>query len=97
MERGLCLKVPALLTDEAVFLAAEALALAGQAATILPAKSCTGLNRNPIALVYSAVVRDGGQTSMVQRNYGDIGRDAIRMRAIGEALSHLTEMLLRKP
>jgi nicotinamide-nucleotide amidase len=52
---------------------------------------------NPVGLVCIAVVQDGGQTSVVERNYGDIGRDAIRTRAIADALSHLTQMLLRNP
>ena len=44
---------------------------------------------NPVGRVCIAVARRGHETSHFERNYGDIGRDAVRRRAVADALSEL--------
>jgi nicotinamide-nucleotide amidase len=48
---------------------------------------------NPVGLVCIAVARRGFPTSSMQQDYGDIGRDAVRERAIQDALAALTAAL----
>ena len=45
---------------------------------------------NPVGLVYIATARRGFPTSHLQRNYGDLGRDAVRERAMEDALAALS-------
>jgi nicotinamide-nucleotide amidase len=44
---------------------------------------------NPVGLVCIATARRGLSTSYLQKNYGDIGRDAVREHAIRDALAAL--------
>jgi nicotinamide-nucleotide amidase len=44
---------------------------------------------NPVGLVCIATARRGFPTSYLQRNYGDVGRDAVRECAIRDALAAL--------
>jgi nicotinamide-nucleotide amidase len=48
---------------------------------------------NPVGLVCIAVARRGFPTSSMQQDYGDIGRDALRERAMQDALAALTAAL----
>ena len=47
---------------------------------------------NPVGRACIAVARRGYETSYFARNYGDIGRDAVRQRAVADALSELIRM-----
>jgi nicotinamide-nucleotide amidase len=51
---------------------------------------------NPVGLVCIAVARDGRLSSHLERNYGDLGRDAVRDRAMSDALRELYLMVQRK-
>src|ERR1700730_4243329 len=44
---------------------------------------------NPVGRACIAVAWRGHETSHLERNYGDIGRDAVRRRAVADALSEL--------
>jgi nicotinamide-nucleotide amidase len=44
---------------------------------------------NPVGLVYIAVARRGYDSQHFERNYGAIGRDAVRERAMADALDAL--------
>jgi PncC family amidohydrolase len=44
---------------------------------------------NPVGRTCIAVARRGHETFHLERNYGDIGRDAVRRRAVADALSEL--------
>jgi nicotinamide-nucleotide amidase len=46
---------------------------------------------NPVGLVCIAVARAGAPTRALEHHYGACGRDAIRERAVREALTALTE------
>ena len=48
---------------------------------------------NPVGLVCLAVAREGYRTSVLEQNYGDIGRDCVRSRAIADALSQLMKIV----
>ena len=48
---------------------------------------------NPVGLVCIAVVRKSFPLSLLERNYGDIGRDAVRERAMKDALLELERRL----
>jgi len=48
---------------------------------------------NPVGLVYIGVARKSFPPSVLQRNYGDIGRDAVRGQAIRDALLELQRIL----
>jgi nicotinamide-nucleotide amidase len=43
----------------------------------------------PVGLVHFAVAARAGETAALERRYGDLGRSAIRERAVGDALSLL--------
>jgi len=45
---------------------------------------------NPVGLVWIAIARRGFPTSPFDRNYGDIGRDTVRERAMLDALAALS-------
>jgi nicotinamide-nucleotide amidase len=45
---------------------------------------------NPVGLVCIAIARHGFPTSCLQKNYGDIGRDAVRESAMQDALAALS-------
>ena len=47
---------------------------------------------NPVGRACIAVARRGYEPSYLARNYGDIGRDAVRRRAVADALSELIRM-----
>jgi nicotinamide-nucleotide amidase len=49
---------------------------------------------NPVGLVCLAVARQGRSPLVMERNYGDVGRDAVRTRAIEDALLQLKQALL---
>jgi nicotinamide-nucleotide amidase len=44
---------------------------------------------NPVGLVCIAVVREGREPRHVERKYGDIGREKVQERAMGDALAEL--------
>jgi nicotinamide-nucleotide amidase len=44
---------------------------------------------NPVGLVCLAVAREGRTPHALERNYGDVGRDAVRARAMADALAEL--------
>jgi nicotinamide-nucleotide amidase len=46
---------------------------------------------NPVGRVCIAVARRGFPTQDFEKNYGDIGRDAVRQRAVADALRALCE------
>ena len=46
---------------------------------------------NPVGRVCIAVARRGQPARDFERNYGDLGRDAIRQRAVADALRALSE------
>ena len=48
---------------------------------------------NPVGLVCIAVARRGFPARTLERNYGDIGRDAIRERAVADALKAMTRIV----
>lgn len=48
---------------------------------------------NPVGLVCIAVARRGLPTAHFQSNYGDIGRDAVREKAMAAALQALTRAM----
>jgi nicotinamide-nucleotide amidase len=52
---------------------------------------------NPVGLVYFARLRRGGQPIEAERQFGDIGRGAIRYRAIAEAMALLVATLAVDP
>jgi nicotinamide-nucleotide amidase len=58
-----------------------------------PAKDEDG---NPVGLVCIAVARKSCPPSILERNYGNIGRDAVRKQAMKDALREL-ERLLSSP
>jgi nicotinamide-nucleotide amidase len=45
---------------------------------------------NPVGLVWIAIARRGFPTSPFDRNYGDLGRDTVRERAMQDALAALS-------
>jgi nicotinamide-nucleotide amidase len=49
---------------------------------------------NPVGFVCIAVVRKLFPPSLLERNYGDIGRDAVRERAMKDALLELERRLM---
>jgi nicotinamide-nucleotide amidase len=68
--------------------AAVAIAITGVAG---PDKDEDG---NPVGLVCIAVARTSLPTSVLERNYGDIGRDAVRERAMIDALREVERLLI---
>ncbi|MBX9777062.1 MAG: CinA family protein [Xanthobacteraceae bacterium] len=48
---------------------------------------------NPVGLVCMAVARKSLPPSVLERNYGDIGRDAVRERAMIDALREVQRLL----
>ncbi len=48
---------------------------------------------NPVGRICMAVAVRGRPVRCSERNYGDIGRDAIRKRAVADALTAMTEAL----
>lgn len=48
---------------------------------------------NPVGLVYIAVAGKSFPPSVLERRYGDIGRDAVRERAMTDALLELERLL----
>jgi nicotinamide-nucleotide amidase len=48
---------------------------------------------NPVGLVYLAVARKSLLSVVFERNYGDIGRDAVRERAMIDALREVERLL----
>jgi nicotinamide-nucleotide amidase len=55
-----------------------------------PAKDEDG---NPVGLVYIAVARKSLPPTVLERNYGDIGRDRVRERAMIDALREVERLL----
>ncbi len=60
---------------------------------------CTGIagpggatETKPVGLVYLAGARRGGKVSLLKREYGDIGRQGVRLATVDDAL----EMMLRQ-
>jgi nicotinamide-nucleotide amidase len=51
---------------------------------------------NPIGRVCIAVARKGTSSRAFERHFGDIGRDAVRERAVAEALRALMEMAAQR-
>lgn len=51
---------------------------------------------NPVGLVCLAVARKSLPPCVMERNYGDIGRDAVRERAMIDALRELERLLTRE-
>jgi nicotinamide-nucleotide amidase len=49
---------------------------------------------NPVGLVCIAVARTSFPVSVLKRNYGDIGRDAVRERAMIDALREVERLLV---
>ncbi len=47
---------------------------------------------NPVGRVCIAVARRGGPTRDFEKNYGDLGREAIRERAVADALRALADV-----
>jgi nicotinamide-nucleotide amidase len=52
---------------------------------------------NPVGRVCIAVARRGSATRDFERHYGDIGRDAVRQRAVADALKALGEAAASVP
>jgi nicotinamide-nucleotide amidase len=52
---------------------------------------------NPVGLICMAVAVRGKPARCFERNYGDAGRDAIRRRAVADALKAMTEALASVP
>ena len=52
---------------------------------------------NPVGRVCIAVARRGLPTRDLERHYSDLGRDAIRRRAVADALRAMTEVLATVP
>ena len=46
---------------------------------------------NPVGRVCIAIARRGSPTRDLERHYGDIGRDAVRRRAVADALQALSD------
>lgn len=64
------------------------------------AVSCTGIAgpgggtaAKPVGLVHIAAARQGQTTLHLECHFGDIGRDAVRMRSVEEALKLLLQIL----
>jgi nicotinamide-nucleotide amidase len=51
---------------------------------------------NPVGLVCIAIARRGFPTCHLQKNYGDIGRDAVRESAMRDALGALSRAAARR-
>jgi nicotinamide-nucleotide amidase len=51
---------------------------------------------NPVGLVCIAVARTAFAPSVLQRNYGNIGRDEVRKRALTDALLELERVMLAR-
>jgi nicotinamide-nucleotide amidase len=91
-----------LLTEKSAVCAEVAIAMAEGALNRSPADlavAVTGVagpepdeDGNPVGRACIAVARRGHETSHLERNYGDIGRDAVRRRAVADALSELIRM-----
>lgn len=45
-----------------------------------------GSDEKPIGLVHFALARRGGAVTRIERSFGDLGRDAVRIAAVAEAL-----------
>lgn len=52
-----------------------------------------GSDAKPVGLVHFACARRGGETVARERRYGEIGRSAIRLAAVGDALMLIREQL----
>ncbi len=52
-----------------------------------------GSDAKPVGLVHLAAARRGGATTHIERRYGDLGRHAIRLAAIADALALLEAAL----
>jgi nicotinamide-nucleotide amidase len=52
---------------------------------------------NPVGLTCFAVARRGRPTRDFERRYGNIGRAAVRQRAVADALAALAEAAARRP
>ncbi len=48
---------------------------------------------NPVGRVCIAVARRGGAARDFERRYGDIGRDAVRERAVADAMVAMRELV----
>lgn len=62
------------------------------------AVSCTGIAgpgggtaEKPVGLVYLAIAIRGGETRILKRSYGDIGRAQVRMETVADALGLIEE------
>ena len=95
-----------LLTEKSAVCAEVAIAMAEGALKRSPADlavAVTGVagpepdeDGNPVGRVCIAVARRGHEPSYLARNYGEIGRDAVRRRAVADALSELIRMVDKK-
>jgi nicotinamide-nucleotide amidase len=54
-------------------------------------------DNNPVGRVCTAVARQGAPVTAFENNYGNIGRDAVRERAIADALRALIAAALQAP
>jgi len=54
-------------------------------------------DNNPVGRVCIAVARQGAPATAFENNYGDIGRDAVRQRAIADALRALIAATQQAP
>lgn len=52
-----------------------------------------GTADKPVGLVHFAAIRRGGSTIHVERRFGDIGRSAIRLASVREALAMLRRLV----
>ena len=64
------------------------------------AVSCTGIagpggatETKPVGLVHLAAARSGGRVSLLKREYGDIGRDRVRLAAVEDALDLMVKQI----
>ena len=64
------------------------------------AVSCTGIagpgggtDTKPVGLVHIAGARRGGKVSHLRREYGDIGRDGVRLATVDDALETLLKQI----
>jgi nicotinamide-nucleotide amidase len=51
-----------------------------------------GTAEKPVGLVHLAAARRGGEVAHVEKRFGDIGRDGVRLATVREALAMLTAL-----
>ena len=52
-----------------------------------------GTAEKPVGLVWLAALRQGGEARLKELRLGDIGRGAIRLETVAEAVKLLTELI----